>query len=63
VTKDKPSYAYDARASLKVSELHDGSVPPLAELLKPAAERVRFLQDRFRPRSDQDLVNVGLAVQ
>ncbi|HEY1475617.1 MAG TPA: di-heme-cytochrome C peroxidase [Pseudolabrys sp.] len=39
--------------------LHNGSVPTLAELLKPAAERVK----QFRVGSAYDTVNVGLAVE
>jgi hypothetical protein len=39
--------------------LHNGSVPTLAELLKPAAQRVTS----FKIGSAYDTVNVGLAVQ
>ena len=38
--------------------LHNGSVPTLAELLKPAAERVKT----FKVGQAYDIVNVGLAV-
>jgi hypothetical protein len=39
--------------------LHNGSVPTLAELLKPASERVKA----FKIGSNYDTVNVGLAVE
>src|SRR6185437_14643879 len=39
--------------------LHNGSVPTLSELLKPAAERV----SAFRIGPAYDIVNVGLAVE
>jgi hypothetical protein len=39
--------------------LHNGSVPTLAELLKPAAERVK----QFKIGTNYDTVNVGLAVE
>jgi hypothetical protein len=39
--------------------LHNGSVPTLAELLKPAAERVK----QFKIGTAYDIVNVGLALQ
>ena len=39
--------------------LHNGSVPSLAELLKPAAERVKV----FKVGSNYDTVNVGLAAE
>ena len=38
--------------------LHNGSVPTLAELLKPAAERVKT----FKIGPAYDTVNIGLAV-
>lgn len=38
--------------------LHNGSVPTLAELLKPAADRVK----QFKIGNAYDTVNVGLAV-
>jgi hypothetical protein len=39
--------------------LHNGSVPTLAELLKPAADRVK----KFKIGPAYDIVNVGLAVE
>ena len=39
--------------------LHNGSVPTLAELLKPAADRVR----QFKIGPGYDTVNVGLAAE
>jgi hypothetical protein len=39
--------------------LHNGSVPTLAELLKPAAERVK----KFKIGPAYDVVNVGLAAE
>ena len=39
--------------------LHNGSVPTLAELLKPAAERVAA----FKIGPSYDLVNVGIATE
>ena len=39
--------------------LHNGSVPTLAELLKPAAQRVKS----FKIGSAYDTVNIGLAVE
>jgi len=39
--------------------LHDGSVPTLAELLKPANERVKS----FKIGSNYDIENIGLAVE
>jgi hypothetical protein len=39
--------------------LHNGSVPTLAELLKPAAERVKA----FKIGPAYDTVNIGLAVE
>ena len=39
--------------------LHNGSVPTLAELLKPASERVKA----FKVGPAYDTVNVGLAVE
>ena len=62
VVKGAPSYAYEARVLEGIwaaPYLHNGSVPTLAELLKPAAERVRS----FKVGPAYDLVNVGLAVQ
>ena len=63
VVKGAPSYAYEARVLEGIwaaaPYLHNGSVPTLAELLKPAAERVRS----FKIGPAYDLVNVGLAVR
>lgn len=57
-----PSYAYESRVLEGIwaaaPYLHNGSVPTLAELLKPAAERV----SSFKVGPAYDLVNVGLAV-
>ena len=39
--------------------LHNGSVPTLAELLKPSAERVKA----FKIGPAYDIVNVGLAIE
>ncbi|MGH8511684.1 MAG: di-heme-cytochrome C peroxidase, partial [Gammaproteobacteria bacterium] len=39
--------------------LHNGSVPTLAELLKPAAERI----DSFEIGPAYDVVNIGLAAE
>jgi hypothetical protein len=39
--------------------LHNGSVPTLAELLKPASERIKS----FKIGPAYDTVNVGLAVE
>ena len=39
--------------------LHNGSVPTLAELLKPAAQRIK----QFKIGPAYDTVNVGLAVE
>ncbi|SOD41773.1 di-heme-cytochrome C peroxidase [Nitrosovibrio sp. Nv4] len=58
----KPSYAYESRVLEGIwaaaPYLHNGSVPTLAELLKPAAERV----SSFKIGPAYDLVNIGLAV-
>lgn len=60
---DTPSYAYESRVLEGVwaaaPYLHNGSVPTLAELLKPAAERV----NSFKIGPAYDIVNVGLAVE
>lgn len=57
-----PSYAYESRVLEGIwaaaPYLHNGSVPTLAELLKPAAERV----SSFKVGPAYDIVNVGLAV-
>jgi hypothetical protein len=61
VAKGAPSYAYEARVLEGIwaaaPYLHNGSVPTLAELLKPAAERV----SSFKIGPAYDLANVGLA--
>jgi mono/diheme cytochrome c family protein len=58
----QPSYAYESRVLEGIwaaaPYLHNGSVPTLAELLKPAAERV----SSFKVGPAYDIVNVGLAV-
>lgn len=58
----QPSYAYESRVLEGIwaaaPYLHNGSVPTLAELLKPAAERV----SSFKVGPEYDIVNVGLAV-
>ncbi len=57
-----PSYPYEARVLKGIwavaPYLHNGSVPTLAELLKPAASRVAS----FKVGTAYDIVNVGLAV-
>ena len=62
VTDATPSYAYESRVLEGIwaaaPYLHNGSVPTLAELLKPAAERV----SSFKVGPAYDLVNIGLAV-
>ena len=56
------SYAYESRVLEGIwaaaPYLHNGSVPTLAELLKPAAERV----SSFKIGPAYDIVNIGLAV-
>jgi mono/diheme cytochrome c family protein len=56
-----PKGSYEARVMQGIwavaPYLHNGSVPTLAELLKPAAERVK----KFKVGSAYDTVNVGLA--
>uniref|UniRef100_Q07I53 Cytochrome c domain-containing protein n=1 Tax=Rhodopseudomonas palustris (strain BisA53) TaxID=316055 RepID=Q07I53_RHOP5 len=58
-----PKGAYEARVMQGIwaaaPYLHNGSVPTLAELLKPAAQRVK----QFKIGSSYDTVNVGLAVE
>ncbi|BCT67022.1 di-heme-cytochrome C peroxidase [Nitrosospira sp. NRS527] len=58
-----PSYAYESRVLEGIwaaaPYLHNGSVPTLAELLKPAAERV----SSFKVGPAYDTVNVGLAIE
>lgn len=57
-----PSYPYEARVLEGIwaaaPYLHNGSVPTLAELLKPAAERV----SSFKIGPAYDITNIGLAV-
>jgi hypothetical protein len=58
-----PSFPYESLVLAGIwaaaPYLHNGSVPTLAELLKPAADRVASFQ--VGPR--YDIVNVGLAAQ
>jgi hypothetical protein len=58
-----PSYAYESRVMEGIwaaaPYLHNGSVPTLVELLKPAAERIAS----FEVGPAYDPVNVGLAVE
>ncbi|MEO8991544.1 MAG: di-heme-cytochrome C peroxidase [Nitrosospira sp.] len=58
-----PSYAYESRVLEGIwaaaPYLHNGSVPTLSELLKPAAERV----SSFKIGPAYDTVNVGLAIE
>lgn len=58
-----PKGAYESRVMQGIwaaaPYLHNGSVPTLAELLKPAAQRVR----QFKIGPAYDIVNVGLAVE
>jgi mono/diheme cytochrome c family protein len=58
-----PKGAYEARVLQGIwaaaPYLHNGSVPTLAELLKPAAQRVK----QFKIGPAYDPVNVGLAVE
>jgi mono/diheme cytochrome c family protein len=58
-----PRGAYESRVMQGIwaaaPYLHNGSVPTLAELLKPASERVKA----FKIGSNYDTVNVGLAVE
>jgi mono/diheme cytochrome c family protein len=58
-----PKGAYEARVMQGIwaaaPYLHNGSVPTLAELLKPASERVKA----FKVGPTYDTVNVGLAVE
>ena len=62
VTKPAPEFKYEARVLQGIwaaaPYLHNASVPTLAELLKPAAERVK--EFKVGPRYDIDAV--GLAV-
>jgi hypothetical protein len=63
LTAATPSYAYESRVLEGIwaaaPYLHNGSVPTLAELLKPAAERV----SSFKIGPAYDTVNVGLAIE
>jgi hypothetical protein len=58
-----PSFPYESRVLAGIwaaaPYLHNGSVPTLAELLKPAADRVAS----FQVGPGYDIVNVGLAAQ
>jgi hypothetical protein len=58
-----PSYAYESRVLEGIwaaaPYLHNGSVPTLVELLKPAAERVTS----FKIGPAYDPINVGLALE
>lgn len=58
-----PSFPYESRVMEGIwataPYLHNGSVPTLAELLKPASERVKD----FKIGPAYDIVNVGLAVE
>ncbi|MBU6456809.1 MAG: hypothetical protein KGQ48_04625 [Bradyrhizobium sp.] len=58
-----PKGAYESRVMQGIwaaaPYLHNGSVPTLAELLKPAAQRVK----QFKIGPAYDIVNVGLAVE
>jgi hypothetical protein len=59
----KPSYPYESRVLEGIwtaaPYLHNGSVPTLAELLKPAAERI----SSFKIGPVYDIVNIGLAAE
>ncbi len=65
LTGPGPAYAYKYEARVlegiwaAAPYLHNGSVPTLAELLKPAAERV----SSFKVGPAYDPVNIGLAVE
>jgi len=58
-----PGFAYESRVLEGIwataPYLHNGSVPTLAELLKPAAQRV----SSFKVGPAYDIVNVGLAAE
>lgn len=60
---EKPTYAYESRVLEGIwaaaPYLHNGSVPTLAELLKPAAER----SSSFKVGPAYDIVNIGIAVE
>jgi hypothetical protein len=59
----KPTYAYESRVLQGIwaaaPYLHNGSVPTLAELLKPAAERV----SSFKVGPVYDIVNIGISAE
>jgi len=59
----KPSYPYESRVLEGILAaapyLHNGSVPTLAELLKPATERI----SSFKIGPAYDIVNVGLTTE
>lgn len=61
--KAAPSFAYESRVLEGIwataPYLHNGSVPNLVELLKPAAERVK----EFKVGPAYDPVNIGLAAE
>jgi hypothetical protein len=63
VKEGPPSFAYESRVLQGIwaaaPYLHNGSVPTLAELLKPASERT----SSFKIGPAYDIVNVGLAVE
>ncbi len=60
---EKPTYAYESRVLEGIwaaaPYLHNGSVPTLAELLKPAAERA----SSFKVGPAYDIVNIGIAAE
>jgi hypothetical protein len=60
---EKPTYAYESRVLEGIwaaaPYLHNGSVPTLAELLKPAAERV----GSFKVGPAYDIANIGIAAE
>lgn len=62
MTKAAPQFAYESRVLEGIwaaaPYLHNASVPTLAELLKPATERVK----EFKVGPRYDIANVGLAV-
>ncbi|WP_205012771.1 di-heme-cytochrome C peroxidase [Nitrosomonas sp. HPC101] len=63
VSEETSVYAYESRVLEGIwaaaPYLHNGSVPTLAELLKPAAERV----SSFKIGPIYDTVNIGIAVE
>lgn len=60
---EKPTYTYESRVLEGIwaaaPYLHNGSVPTLAELLKPAAERA----SSFKVGPAYDIVNIGIAAE